>query len=94
MGLLSVLILIRLREAAKFKIFFLLAFSFFLEVVMYRYYGGQRFVYFSNFAHPSVFLLTAWVVVELFKIKKPLGAAVGILIFILATNTALENLQP
>ncbi|MBI3282515.1 glycosyltransferase family 39 protein [Candidatus Curtissbacteria bacterium] len=93
-GLLSILTILRLREAPKFKIFFLLALSFFLEVVMYRYWGGQRFVYFSNFAQPAVFIFTAWVIVELSKIARPLSAVLAIVIFSLAFKTSIINLKP
>lgn len=92
-GLLSILTLIRLRKAKNFKIFFLLALAFSLEVVMYRYYGGQRFIYFSNFANPAVILLTSWVVLELYRLVKPIGIILGVVIFLLAFRASVQNLK-
>lgn len=93
-GLISVLTAMRLQNFRKYRIFYLLALSFFLSVVMYRYYGGQRFLYFSNFAHPAVFLLTGWVIVELYKIQKFVGLVLGGLVILLSFKTAAGNLGP
>lgn len=93
-GLLSALTIVRLREVKQHKIFYLLALSFFLEVVMFRYYGGQRFFYFSNFAHPAVIILTAWVIVEVFKIQKYAGMILGSVLLIASFKTAVSNLGP
>lgn len=91
-GLLSILTVLRLKVVRDHKIFYLLALSFLLEAVLFRYYIGQRFFYFSNFAHPAVFLLTAWVIVELYKIKKPLGIILALLVFSFSFNSAFVNL--
>lgn len=93
-GLFSILTIVRLRDVKQHKIFYLLALSFFLEVVMFRYYGGQRFFYFSNFAHPSVLILTAWVIIEIFRFQKYLGVILGGLIILLSLRTAIANLGP
>ena len=93
-ALVAILTVVRLRQARNYKIFYLLALSFFLGVVMFRYHVGQRFFYFSNFAHPAVYILTAWTVVELYKIKKPLGALLGLVIFSLSIRTSFVNLAP
>lgn len=93
-GLVSILTIFRLKEIKKQKIFYLLALSFFLSIVMYRYYGGQRFFYFSNFAQPAVFLLTAWVIVELVKIQKFAGLILGGLVILLSFKSALATLSP
>ena len=61
---------------------------------MYRYYGGQRFFYFSNFAHPAVILLTAWVIVELFKMRKLAGLILGGIVVLFSFKTAVESLGP
>lgn len=92
--LLSILVIVRLRLAKSHKLFFLIALSFFLEVVMFRYYGGQRFFYFSNFAHPAVIILTAWVLVEVFKLQKIIGLILGLAIFSSALKTSFANLAP
>lgn len=93
-SLLSILTVLRLKEVKKQKIFFLLALSFFLSVVMYRYYGGQRFFYFANFAHPAVILLTAWVIVELFKIQKFASLILGGIVVLFSFKTATASLGP
>lgn len=93
-GLVSILTIVRLAQIKKQRIFYLLALSFFLSVVMYRYYGGQRFFYFSNFAQPAVILLTAWVIVELSKIQKFVGIVLGGLVILLSFKTTITNLGP
>lgn len=93
-GLVSILTIVRLAQIKKQRIFYLLALSFFLSVVMYRYWGGQRFFYFANFAHPAVFLLTAWVIVELSKIRKFVGLVLGGLVVLLSFKTSITNLGP
>lgn len=93
-GLLSVLTVVKLRKIREHKIFYLLALSFFLEVVMFRYYGGQRFVYFSNFAQPFVFILTAWTIIELYKLQKYFGIILGGLLILLVLKSSFFGLGP
>lgn len=93
-GLLSVLTIWRLKELRGQKIFYLLALSFFLEVVMFRYYGGQRFFYFANFAHPAVIILTAWVIAELFRMQKIAGIVLGGIVILMSLKTSFASLGP
>ncbi len=53
--------------------------SFFLSVVMLRYFRGERFDSYLMFLHPFILILTGWVCFELFKLNR----FVGILIIIL-----------
>ena len=71
--ILSILFLVRIASYKKYKLFFLIAIIFILEIFLYRYYRGQRFEYYSLFAHPTVLVLSAWLTVELLKIKKYIG---------------------
>lgn len=91
--LLSFLTLYRLKNFKQYKIFYLIAISFVLEVILFRYFRGQRFVYYSFFAHPFVLLLTAWVILEIYKIKKFAGIILGLTIILFSFKSAVKNLE-
>lgn len=91
--LLSFLTVLKIKEVKKYKHFYLLALSFLLMVIMFRYYRGERFDYFSNFSHAAVIVLSAWVLLELYKYKKVLGFAFGILLTITTLNQSIQTLE-
>ena len=91
-GILSTLTLLRLKLFKKYILFYLIAISFVLEVILFRYYHGQKFYYFSNFTHPSVIILTAWVIGEVYKFKRTFGITLTLFIFALTFNSSLKNL--
>lgn len=91
--LLSMLTLLRLKDFKKYKLFYLIAISFVLEVILFRYWRGERFSYFSNFAHPAVVILTAWVIVEIYKLNKTAGIILGLIIFSASVLGAYRNLE-
>ena len=101
LGLLGLLFISKLKTYKRHLPFYLIAVTFLMEIVLYRYYRGERFIYYSYFAHPSVILLTAWVVYQLFrqkqtglfKIKPLVGAALGLLIFFSTLNVSLDKLK-
>lgn len=100
MGLISIAILLKLRVfkkkkglASYDKLFFLVAVTFLVEFILYRYYRGQRFTYYSLFAHPMVVILTAWVSLELFKFKKFLGLLLIAIILAGTFKPAMETLR-
>ena len=91
-GVLSTLTLLRLKLIKKYTFFYLIAIPFVLEVILFRYFKGQKFYYFSNFTHPSVIILTAWVIGEVYKLRAIIGIILGFLIFALTLNFSLKNL--
>lgn len=93
MFLLSLFTIVKLRDFRKYKRYFLLALSFILMVIMFRYYRGERFFYFSNFAHPAVIFFTSWVIVELYKYKKAAGLILGIIIVVFTLNQSFISLK-
>ena len=92
-GFLGVFGLFRLKNWQKYSAFYLVAITFLFEVVLFRYYRGERFYYYSLFAHPSVIVLSAFAVVELFKFNKYLGVVLGLIIVILTVKTSVSHLQ-
>jgi len=91
--LLSLLFIFRLKDMKKYILFYLIAIGFVLEVILFRYWRGERFAYFSHFAHPAVILLTAWVAVELYRIRKIIGLIFVSLLIIFTFNESLKNLK-
>lgn len=96
---LAIIILLGLFFILKFKTykhqlpFYLVATTFLMEIILYRYYRGNRFIYYSFFAHPTIILLTAWVVYQLFKLKVVLGLVLSLLILFFSLRTNLDNLK-
>lgn len=93
-GLLCLLTLIRLKDYKKYWNYYLIAFSFVVSVVLFRYYRGERFFYYTNFAHALVLLLTAWVTLEVYQFKKTLGVILVSIIIIFSVSESLKNFKP
>ena len=91
-ALLGCLFVFRLKQFKSYRPFYLLSLTFILEVILYRYYRGERFVYYSFFAHPAVIILTAWVIRQLFNLKPVLGLVLGAAIFLFGSQAALALL--
>lgn len=85
--------LLKLPKIRKNINYFLIAFTFLAEVILYRYYRGQRFQYYSYFAHGPVFILSGWGIFQLFKFKKVLGAIMLLLIFVFTMNVSIYNFK-
>lgn len=92
--LIGVFTLLRLRSFKRYKKFFLVATAFGLSVLMFRYYRGERFFYYSHFAHPAVIVLSAWALMELFRFKKIVGAVVCLAVLVFTFQTAVANFKP
>lgn len=92
-SLLSIFTMIKFKSFTKFKIFYLVAIVFILEVFLYRYYRGERHLYYSLFAHPFVLILTAWAAVQLFRFNKFLGVILVSTILVFTTNRAIVDLD-
>lgn len=93
-SLLGLFSLIRIKRFAQYKIFYLVAITFFLEIILYRYYRGERYQYYTLFAHPYVILTTAWVVLQVFKFRQILGLAFITLICTFTIKESLKDLNP
>ncbi len=76
------------------KKFFLVAISFALAVVMFRYFRGERFAYYSHFAHPYVIVLSAFVILEVYKYKKIAGIGLALVVIVFTFWQSLSNLKP
>lgn len=85
--------LLGLKDYKKRSGFYLIAITFLLEVIIYRYYRGQRFQYYSLFAQPTIFILTGWGVYALFKFKKILGFILFLLIFVFTVKASVQNFK-
>ncbi|MDO8487460.1 MAG: glycosyltransferase family 39 protein [Candidatus Curtissbacteria bacterium] len=83
--------LLALSKIKKNINYFLIAFTFLAEVILYRYYRGQRFEYYSFFAHGPIFILSGWGIFQLYQFKKVLGVFLFILIFIFTINVSIGN---
>lgn len=69
------------KNAGKNALYFILLATFVLEIIMFRYYRGERHFYYSLFAHPAVIILTAWLTINFIKFKKIIGfTAFGVVI--------------
>lgn len=93
-ALVSALTLMRLIRFKSYKNYYLVAIAFAFSVIMFRYFRGERFFYFTNYAHAFVILLSAWATVEVFKFKKYLGAALLAAIVFFTIEQSIENLKP
>ena len=89
-SLITAFTILNLKSFSKNKLFYLVAITFSLEVLLFRYYKGEREVYYSFFSHPSVIVLTAWVCIQVFKIHKSLGLIlIGLILYITLGKSAI-----
>lgn len=72
------------------KIFWLLIFSFLTEVVIIRYYRGERFYGYLQFFHPFLFIFLGYVFNRVFSFRY--GAIIGMLILILYCASVFPTL--
>ncbi len=92
-SLLSLITVLRLKSLKQNKLFYVLAITFVLELILFRYYRGERYQYYSLFAHPYVLILSAWVSTQLFKIQKVLGIFLILGISFSTLNAATKDLK-
>ncbi len=90
---LGLLTLSKLKSFSKNRLFLLLAITFAFEVLLYRYYRGPRFIYYSLFAHPYILILTGYLTFQLIKLNKAAGFFILIAISIFTLNVALQDLK-
>lgn len=92
-GLLGILTLAKLKEFKKQSIFYLVAVTFILEVIAYRYYRGERFFYYSFFAHPAILVLSATCIQKIWQAKKIVGLAITALVIATTIPQSFKNLK-
>ncbi|MBI2029864.1 hypothetical protein HYT02_05590 [Candidatus Gottesmanbacteria bacterium] len=85
---------VKLKDIKKNKSYFLLLFAFIISVVMFRYWRGERYFYYTNYAHGFVLLTTSWVIGQIYKFKKVIGLIILSLITIFTVNSSIKNLDP
>ena len=93
-GLVSMFSLVRLKDYKKCWNYYLVAVSFVISVVLLRYYKGERFFYFTNYAHAFVILLTAWAILELSRFKKFIGIIFALIVISFTILQSVKNFQP
>ncbi len=91
---LSVLTVLRLKKIRFYKAFYILAVTFVLEIILFRYYRGERYGYYSFFAHPTVIVLSSWVVLELYKSNRFVGFLLFVFIPVFSILRILPSLKP
>lgn len=84
---------IKLRGLKYNKVYYLVTFTFLIEFIAYRYYRGQRFQYYSFFAHPYILVLSAWAIHRFIVFRKLLGLVFLSLILFYTLNVSFENLK-
>lgn len=71
--LVSIFTVLSLKNFKKNSIYFLLAVPFVGEVIIFRYFRGERYIYYSLFAHGAILILSAYALFKTYKFNKLLG---------------------
>jgi len=85
--------LARFKEFNKNKIFYLISLTFVLEVLLFRYYRGPRYEYYSYFTHPTVLILSAWALKKLVEVQRLAGIFFIILVVFVTLNQSITNFK-
>lgn len=91
--ILSLLVVLKVKYFRFHKAFFAVLIAFALGVVLFRYYRGERHLYYTLFSHSFVILLTAWATSKIFRIKNYLGLVLVTLIIIMTINQSFKDLK-
>jgi len=87
------LVLINLKKVTKNTPFFLIAITFFIEIILFRYYRGERVLYLSYFSHPTLFILSAWAVYKIIRINRLIGFVFLLLITFFTVNRVMLDIH-
>ncbi len=96
-AIIILLLLFLFREARNLSLkrpIFVILLVFIFEIVIYRYYRGERFNYYSLFAYPLVIVLSSWACFELYKKNALTGMAFVTLVVLVSVKTSLGLLGP
>lgn len=89
----SLIVFKNLLTNQKKKILFLICMSFIIEVVIIRYYRGERFFGYLQFFHPYIFLFTGYVLYAFYRKKLVFGFIATILYLYLVIPSSIKVLQ-
>lgn len=92
--LIVIVSLLNIKNFTKYRPFYLLAISFAISLIIFRYWRGERFFYYSNFAHAFVIILTAWAIFILFKWSKIIGIFAIALTTVFTLPKDIDNFKP
>lgn len=73
LALTGIFCLAKLKKIKENKALFLISAPFLIEVILFRYYKGERLIYYSFFTHPLIIILTSWTILQVFKLNKYLA---------------------
>lgn len=91
--LVSIFTLVNLKNFKKNIIYYLSAIAFVLEVILFRYFRGERYVYYSLFAHGTIILLSSFAILGIYKLHKAAGVILIAIISFLTLGQSLKNLE-
>ena len=91
--LVSIFTIANLKMFRKFRIFYLIACTFILEIILFRYYRGSRYEYYSFFTYPSIIILTAWACLKLFESQKIIGLLFLIAVTFVTFKESTSNIR-
>lgn len=90
----SLVSFVKFFDFRKHIFYFVIAISFVLSVIAFRYYKGERLYYYTNFAHGFVLLLTAWTMYHLYKWQKLLGVLFSFIVIYFSVQASIGNIAP
>lgn len=96
MGAISLVFLIQIFRRNLPKIYYLFVFSFIGQVVIIRYYRGEKYFGYLQFFHPFLFLFIGYVINWIYKLKfgKILGSLVLVLYLFAVIPSSLKSIVP
>ncbi len=94
MAVVSLVILLRIKHWRSYLTLYGIAALFVMELILFRYYRGERFLYYSYFAYPTVNILCAWAILQLVRMNKFLGLLIAFTSFITTTVITVSWMSP
>lgn len=91
--LVSVFTILGLKRFKKNILYYLVAIAFVLEVLLFRYFRGERYVYYSLFAHGTIILLSSFAIWKIYRLQKIAGAVLIAIITFLTLEQSFKNLE-
>lgn len=93
-ALVVVINIISLRRFKENKVYFFILASFIISVIMLRYYRGERFFYYTNYAQGFVLIITSFIIWKLYTFKKFIGLLLLGTITVFTVNESIKNFDP
>src|SRR3989344_890492 len=91
--LIGALTFFNIKNLREKSAYFLIAITFLLELILFRYYRGERFFYLSLFSHPSILIMTAWITYKIIRVNRIVGLSFLALITIFTINRAFSDVH-